>query len=312
LNPRIQSTLREIRHILSRIEVVHPVFQKISENVSRYLQHVAKRPSRPAIWIVGAITAVVLVVMACVALPTAAVSGAAGSSHARSVGEDRAGVASAAQVGDRPQHSSASVRASEDNAPKRQSQPAAVKHSATPQHQAPAHHQAAVKHAAPQHAKAAPAPKHVAALKPYRIYDSVTPGSIPAGNAAAVYSTGSYAAQPADVAGHKTVLWIDTNGSNPDASVLDIEPGDATPTQAAAWAKQRLTKHPHDVARLYTMRSMWPSVQAAVNTLSSAMRAQIRYWIADPTGSDHMVPGADATQWYWGKSYDITTASPHF
>jgi hypothetical protein len=40
------------------------------------------------------------------------------------------------------------------------------------------------------------------------------------------------------------------------------------------------------------------------------MQHQVRWWIADPTGTPHIVPGADATQWYWGHSYDITTARP--
>jgi hypothetical protein len=151
-----------------------------------------------------------------------------------------------------------------------------------------------------------------AAAKPYLIYDSVTPGAIPAGRAAAVYSTGPYAAQPSEVAGHNPVVWIDTRGSNPGASALDVEPGDATPAIAADWARRRLTANPHGLARIYTMRSEWASVQAAVSSLSSWMRSRIRYWIADPTGSPHIVPGSDATQWYWGKHYDITTANPRF
>ena len=31
---------------------------------------------------------------------------------------------------------------------------------------------------------------------------------------------------------------------------------------------------------------------------------------ANPTGVDHIVPGASATQWYWGTNVDISTASP--
>ena len=40
------------------------------------------------------------------------------------------------------------------------------------------------------------------------------------------------------------------------------------------------------------------------------MQHQVRWWIADPTGVPHIVPGASATQWYWGHNYDITTARP--
>ncbi len=60
------------------------------------------------------------------------------------------------------------------------------------------------------------------------------------------------------------------------------------------------------------MRSEWPAVQAAVATLPHHMQTRIRWWIADPTGTPHIVPGAQATQWYWGTHYDITTATPAF
>ena len=164
-------------------------------------------------------------------------------------------------------------------------------------------------------ARAAAAAKARAAAakkaKPYLIYDSVTPSALPTDKAAAVYSNGAYAASAAQVAHQKhNVLWIDTNGSNPNANVLDVEPGDATPAGAAVWVQHRLTTHPHDVAIVYTMRSAWGDVQNNVGHLPSWMQHKVRYWIADPTGNEHVVPGSDATQWYWGQSIDITTANP--
>jgi len=69
---------------------------------------------------------------------------------------------------------------------------------------------------------------------------------------------------------------------------------------------------PSAVARLYTFRNEWPAVQAAVATLPHEMQSRIRWWIADPTGVPHIVPGSAATQWYWGHNYDITTAKPGF
>jgi len=165
---------------------------------------------------------------------------------------------------------------------------------------------ARAKAAAAAKAKAAAAKK----LKPYSIYDSVTPSVLPTNKAAAVYANGSYAASASQMAHHKNVLWIDTNGSNPNANVLDVEPGDATPAGAAAWVQQRLTAHPHDVAIVYTMKSAWGDVKTDVGHLPSWMQHKVRYWIADPTGTPHVVPGSDATQWYWGQSVDITTANP--
>ncbi|HEY2550643.1 MAG TPA: hypothetical protein VGI64_08700 [Streptosporangiaceae bacterium] len=161
---------------------------------------------------------------------------------------------------------------------------------------------------APAQRKAAPAkPK-----KPFLIYDSVTPSAIPAHRPVATYATGSYAQPASAVAGHHTVLWIDTNGSDPHASVLDVEPGDATPSTAASWAFHRLKENPDALARIYTMRSEWPATQAAIHHLPGWMHAHIRWWIADPTGVPHIVPGSDATQWYWGSHFDISTASPRF
>jgi len=147
---------------------------------------------------------------------------------------------------------------------------------------------------------------------PYLFYDSVKPGSLPAGSRVAVYSTGHYATSAASVAGHRNVLWIDTQGYNPAANVLDVEPGDATPARSATWAYQRLSADRHRLAIIYTMRAEWPAVMAAMATLPGWMHTKVRYWIADPTGQPHVVPGASATQWYWGNEYDISTANPDF
>ncbi|MGH3280890.1 MAG: hypothetical protein ACRDNW_17395, partial [Trebonia sp.] len=184
----------------------------------------------------------------------------------------------------------------------------AAKQPAKPAKAKPAKPRAA-KPAKPRAAKPQP---HAAPAKPYRIYDSVSPGAIPDGKPAAVYANGSYAASSAQVAGHHSVLWIDTNGSDPAANVLDVEPGDATPAGAAHWVKKRLSSRPHEVAIVYTMRSEWRQVRDHVAALPPWMQSKVRYWIADPTGVPHVVAGASATQWYWGHSYDVTTAKPNF
>ena len=148
--------------------------------------------------------------------------------------------------------------------------------------------------------------------QPYLFYDSVTPNEIPSGNIVATYADGPFAVQPSQVSGAKWVLWIDVNGSDPNAEVLDVEPGDATPSTAASWAQARLTLHPNGYAVVYTMLSEWPAVQQAIGTLPQSMQSHVRYWIADPTGVPHVVPGASATQWDWGQDYDISTALPNF
>jgi hypothetical protein len=146
---------------------------------------------------------------------------------------------------------------------------------------------------------------------PYQMYDSTTPSAIPGGHVVATYATGSYAVPASQVAG-RPVYWIDTRGTDPGAQALDVEPGDATPTMAATWAWQRLHADPSAKAIIYTMRSEWPATQAAIGTLPHWMQNHVRWWIADPTGYRHVIPGSNATQWYWGSSYDISTVLPGF
>jgi hypothetical protein len=156
-----------------------------------------------------------------------------------------------------------------------------------------------------------PPPAPAPAPKPYLIYDSVTPQLIPAGQDVATYATGGYAVPASQVAG-RNVLWIDTQGTDTGAQALDVEPGDATPSIAASWAYHKLSETPDAVARIYTYLSEWPAVKAAIATLPQQMQSRVHYWIADPTGYEHVVPGSDATQWYWGKNWDISTALPGF
>jgi hypothetical protein len=172
---------------------------------------------------------------------------------------------------------------------------------------APAAHPAPARPKAPARHQAPAGP-----TKPYRIYDSVSPGAIPGSQRVAVYANGAYFASASAVHGRDHVLWIDTNGSDPNANVLDVEPGDATPAGAAQWVHDRLTAHPHQTAIVYTMLSQWQAVKDNVGALPGWMHSHVRYWIADPTGVNHVVPGSNATQWYWGQNYDITTANPGF
>ncbi|HUN34108.1 MAG TPA: hypothetical protein VMU95_19070 [Trebonia sp.] len=148
--------------------------------------------------------------------------------------------------------------------------------------------------------------------EPVLFYDSVEPGVLPAGQAAAVYADGPFATSSASVAGHPNVLWIDVNGGDPNANVLDVEPGDATPARAALWVSSKLTADPSSVAIVYTFIAEWPSVIDSIATLPASMRSHVKYWIADPTGVPHILSGASATQWAWGSQYDSDEAEPGF
>jgi hypothetical protein len=175
--------------------------------------------------------------------------------------------------------------------------------------QVTAHHRRHHHAAAQAQAQVTAAP---AQPRPYLIYDSVNPQAIPGNPVIATYADGPNPDSPSSVAAFSHVLWIDIDASDPQANALDIEPGCATPSEAPGWVSARLSADPHTVAILYTMISEWPTVQADVSSLPSWMQSRIRWWIADPTGSPHIVPGSQATQWYWGQNYDISTALPGF
>ena len=199
------------------------------------------------------------------------------------------------------------------------SRPVAVTQAApTASHPAAPSTRAAAPPGAPAKAPAHPAPArpHAAApppaALPYLIYDSVTPTSVPWGKSVAAYANGNFRASVSDVAHHNNVLWIDVNGGRSDAMVLDVEPGDATPAGAAQWVRARLNSHRDSIAIVYTFRAAWPSVKHYVGGLPSWMQSRVHYWIADPTGVPHVIPGSSATQWYWGKHYDISTANHNF
>ena len=150
--------------------------------------------------------------------------------------------------------------------------------------------------------------QQAAPQQPYQFYDSVLPEDIPAGQIVATYVTGPFAVSKAQVASRSKVMWIDTNATDPNADALDTEPGDATPAMAASWAYRKLKADPNSLACIYTALGEWAAVRAQTSALPAWMQSRIRWWIANPTGVQHLVPGSDATQWYWGSTYDISTA----
>ncbi len=79
-----------------------------------------------------------------------------------------------------------------------------------------------------------------------------------------------------------------------------------------AWVSEKLTQNPKSNAILYSSRAQWGQVIANVSGLPSWMQSHVKYWIADPTGTPHILAGASATQWYWGSVYDISSAVPGF
>lgn len=130
------------------------------------------------------------------------------------------------------------------------------------------------------------------------LFDSTDPTQIPNGApAVAGYVDGRYAwsqaAWAAFPAAEKvTITVLGTHG----ARVADVELGDLTAGQGAAWAVGELWSLRRPT--LYASRDTWPAIVTALGGLGVST-SEVDWWAADPTGVPHLVPGSVATQWAW-------------
>lgn len=125
----------------------------------------------------------------------------------------------------------------------------------------------------------------------------------------AIYVNGRFSVDPATVQKaypDARVFWIDVLGNNPEASIKDIETGDISPSSVPGIVAARFRVHPDANTRLYCNLSTWPAVKTEVRNLPQNQRDTIRYWIANPTGTPHIVPGSDATQYMFGQILDLS------
>lgn len=159
---------------------------------------------------------------------------------------------------------------------------------------------------------------------PFTMYDSITVTEIPPTAAAvAGYVNGHWPTFPtlAQTHPHAKRLSIAVTASA-DADCLDIEQGDATPADAAAWVKRQ---HARGVERpvVYTSLSQAKAVLAALKA-AGIQRNQIRLWTAHYTFRPHRCTPlcqfgfwarADATQYTdkaLGKTLDASLCAPRF
>ncbi len=83
------------------------------------------------------------------------------------------------------------------------------------------------------------------------------------------------------------------------ANICDCEPGDLSPANAAAWAKGEVGAGRQPM--IYCDRTRWAQTAPLVIGLP------LTWWIADPTGIPHIVPGSTATQWNWLPTEDVSS-----
>lgn len=97
-----------------------------------------------------------------------------------------------------------------------------------------------------------------------------------------------------------------------DADILDVENGDAVPSDAPAWFVRQKARgiRPGFYADVSTM----PAVLKALGAVG-VQRDEYRVWTAHFTGVAHIEPGSDATQWTdraLGRNLDESECVPSF
>jgi hypothetical protein len=79
--------------------------------------------------------------------------------------------------------------------------------------------------------------------------------------------------------------------------VLDIEAGDARNSRGLAtkWVQDRLSV------------GVKPTIYTSKSSMLYLGGLACDYWLADPTGVDHVIPGTVATQWKFAGGYDLSS-----
>lgn len=143
------------------------------------------------------------------------------------------------------------------------------------------------------------------------LYDSTDASIIPPNPLLAGYINGRYPSYYQMVLNNptSTVLSITVKAHNTDgayvvADILDIESGDATPSEAPGWTQAMRALSRPIIWNYCSRLGTWPDTKAAY--LSNGIPTP-DFWIADYTGQPHLVPGSVATQWtdHLGQ-YDIS------
>ena len=130
------------------------------------------------------------------------------------------------------------------------------------------------------------------------MYDSTTPGAIPTNaGMVAYYVDGAYAWKPLEVARFPGAIKVPvTTTGRHNVLVCDVETGDLTAAEGAAWALVELDLGNRPT--LYASWSTWHELFFQLGLLKIPESA-VDWWAADPTGIRHLVPGSVATQYAW-------------
>jgi hypothetical protein len=121
------------------------------------------------------------------------------------------------------------------------------------------------------------------------LYDSTNPNDIPAGVWAAGYVDGIYAWDAAGWARFPGAKRIAVFGQTNDGDCLDVERGDATPSEAPQWVQWRRAAGV-PVPWVYVNRSNRSTVEAAL-AAAGVMSDQVALWVATLDGTQTVPAG---------------------
>lgn len=103
------------------------------------------------------------------------------------------------------------------------------------------------------------------------------------------YANGSYATTAAAITARfgptVPVAWIDVNGSDIYADVLDVETGDATPAGAVVWVKAKLATKPAYPPVVYCNRATLTPLFNELGAAGLKVGTHFRLWIATLDGT---------------------------
>ena len=120
--------------------------------------------------------------------------------------------------------------------------------------------------------------------------DSTTLADIPVAGTqlVMVYANGLYCSHSPDVAARfpgVPMVWIDVNGSDVYADVLDVETGDATPAGAVVWVKEKLLTKPVYPPVIYCNRATLTPLFNVMGAAGLHVGTHFRLWIATLDGT---------------------------
>lgn len=145
------------------------------------------------------------------------------------------------------------------------------------------------------------------------MYDSVTAGDIPSdATMVAGYVDGHYRNVDAmrKRFPHAVVVGIAVDHRTNDGIVLDVEQGDASPTESVQWVVMR--RHAGKDPSVYCSVSEWNAVRAAFH---AAGVTEPHYWVAHYDGVASVPKGAVAKQFKSGSAghhYDTSVVSTYW